>query len=175
MKRRIISILCSVLIVFSMVGNLPAYAIYQEDYYVTVVRCNVRSTASTNGTILETVNAGTLKKDYECNCAPEVWNYCPASWTKVFQGNGFGFIRNDLICPLLQAYYVGTPSGINLRTNPYLSATIIGGLSQNTIVATRTFMEMHDNIIWSYVVVMTGPYEGEYGWVAYDYLSTYAH
>lgn len=62
MKRRIISILCSVLIVFSMVGNLPAYAIYQEDYYVTVVRCNVRSTASTNGTILETVNAGTLER-----------------------------------------------------------------------------------------------------------------
>ena len=175
MKRRIISIFCAVLIAISMVGSITAYAIGESHYYVTVTTCNVRSTESTSGSILATLPKGTTIRDYYDRYTPSNWEYDNESWSPVLQGNSLGYIRSDYVCPLSSAYYVNTTSGINLRVSPTVYSSSIGTLQYNTIVCSLGHSSYADGHVWFEVIVMTGTYKGNTGWVAYTYLSTYAH
>ena len=174
-RRRIISIICAVLLAISMVGSITAYALGNEYKYVTVTTCYVRSTPSIDGSVLATLSPGTHKQDYYQHIAADYWSYSVSSWAPVSQGNCCGFIRSDLVCPLDRAYYVNTSSGLNLRQSSSSSSPSIGILPYNTVVSWLGTHLDDGTYDWYKVVVMTGTYEGSTGWVAFSYLSTYAH
>ena len=159
MKRRINTIICSLVLIISLL-SVNAFA---TDGFINVYSTNIRSGAGQSYSIVHSLSNETrLQGNNDSWCNDKDY------WSAVRYSSYSGYVRNDLICPAQSCYKVVTNSTVNFRTAPSTTTgTIITSLTNGTYLHV-----ISQSGGWAYAQVFTSnSYDGRYGYISTTYLT----
>lgn len=137
-----------------------------SEYFRVLFNSTVRSGKGTNYSSLGTASVGSLQRR---SVIPYSYVYNTTSWSEITWQGGYGFLRNDLICPDDIIYRVNVSTSARIRSTPTSSSYIT--VPDNTVlqrVNNETRPDSSTNYVWYNVLVRTTANEGYIGWIRSD-------
>ena len=165
-KKRVIAFI-SVLVIVATIMTIGASAALPTGYrYRVLFNSTVRSGAGTDYSSLGIAGIGSSQQGVNSSSS---YVYNDYAFTKIHWNSGYGYIRNDLLCPDVLVYRVNVSTNARIRVEPedpsYVTVpddTVLQLLSDVTQPDSST------NYVWYNVLVRTGDEEGYRGWIRSD-------
>lgn len=169
-NRRVIALVCAAVMIITSVsiGAIAAEPMTTNNVFRVLFNSKVRSGESSSSTSLGTAVSGSTLLSPTSNTTTYI--YSQTKWTKLNWNSGFGYIRNDLICPDTTVYCATT--SINVRDAASTSGTTLCTIAANTVLQrVNSSTYTGSGYSWYKVRVRTGNYEGTVGYVAVNYIT----
>lgn len=155
------------IIIVACVLTIAVYAdASTSEYFRVLFNSTVRSGKGTSYSSLGTAAAGSLQRR---SVIPYAYVYNTYAWSEITWQGGYGFLRNDLICPDDIIYRVNVSTSARIRSTPTSSSYIT--VPDNTVlqrVSNETHPDSSSNYVWYSVLVRTTEDEGYMGWIRSD-------